>query len=405
MKPSTGRWVSGDDFFDREADLGNLKRLVRDRNHVLLTGQRRMGKTSVVRELGRQLEAEGWLFLFADVEGAACPEDAVARIAQAAHPVHPIGRRLAGRMKGWLDGKTGELSAGGFRISVGNAVNAGSWRHHGERLLRDCAAQDGRALLAIDELPIFLKRMFSRDGDAKRVEEFLSWLRGTLQTLGDGAPVVVVSGSVGLEPLVRRLRIPDRINYFHPYLLRPWDRDTSIGCFERLAESNGLSVENGVPEAVYEALGIGIPHQVQYFFAHLRSFAARRERVTVEDVGDVYRTELLRRQGKSDLAHYETRLEEALEEKTYAIAMDILVEAAVGDVFTPAARRRLEAACDPIVEDARERIVEAMDVLEHDGYLEAGEDGHRFASRLLKDWWAARFRGHYTPLDAREPAR
>ena len=36
----------------------------------LLTGQRRMGKTSIVRELGRRLESEGWVFLFVDVEGA-----------------------------------------------------------------------------------------------------------------------------------------------------------------------------------------------------------------------------------------------------------------------------------------------------------------------------------------------
>ena len=90
MRSSTGRWVGGDDFFDRVADLKILKRLVEGRNHILLTGQRRMGKTSVVRELGRQLEAEGWVFLFTDVEGATCPEDAVASIAEATYSVRPI---------------------------------------------------------------------------------------------------------------------------------------------------------------------------------------------------------------------------------------------------------------------------------------------------------------------------
>ena len=53
MRSSTRRWVGGDDFFDREADLRVLKRLVKGHNHILLTGQRRMGKTSAVRELGR----------------------------------------------------------------------------------------------------------------------------------------------------------------------------------------------------------------------------------------------------------------------------------------------------------------------------------------------------------------
>ena len=59
MNSSTGRWVSGGNFFDRDRELRILEEKVRDRNHVLLTGQRRMGKTSVVQELGRRLEARG----------------------------------------------------------------------------------------------------------------------------------------------------------------------------------------------------------------------------------------------------------------------------------------------------------------------------------------------------------
>ena len=37
--------------------------------------------------------------------------------------------------------------------------------------------------------------MLHDDGDAKRVDEFLSWLRGAIQALGDQAPVFIVSGS------------------------------------------------------------------------------------------------------------------------------------------------------------------------------------------------------------------
>ena len=56
MNSSTGRWVSDDDFFNRERELRILETRVRDGNHILLTGQRRMGKTSITRELGRRLE-------------------------------------------------------------------------------------------------------------------------------------------------------------------------------------------------------------------------------------------------------------------------------------------------------------------------------------------------------------
>ena len=51
MRLATGRWVSGDDFVDRESELRVLDARVRAGNHILLTGQRRMGKTSIARVL------------------------------------------------------------------------------------------------------------------------------------------------------------------------------------------------------------------------------------------------------------------------------------------------------------------------------------------------------------------
>ena len=81
MKSSTGRWVSGEDFFDREEELKLLESRVRDGNHMVLTGQRRMGKTSILRELGDRLEKKGWVFLFADVEGARSEEEVIGKLA------------------------------------------------------------------------------------------------------------------------------------------------------------------------------------------------------------------------------------------------------------------------------------------------------------------------------------
>ena len=83
IKSSTGRWVIGENFYNRDNELRLLESKISDGNHLLLTGQRRMGKTSIARELGRRLESQGWVSLFADVEGATCPEDVITDIAEA----------------------------------------------------------------------------------------------------------------------------------------------------------------------------------------------------------------------------------------------------------------------------------------------------------------------------------
>lgn len=403
MRSATGRWVSGEDFFDRERELAVLKTRVLDRNHVLLTGQRRMGKTSILRELGSRLESEGWIFLFADVEGATCAEDAVAEIARAVHPVRSIASRFAGTMRRVLTENVEEISAPDFRVKIRAGLDAGSWRRHGEQLLRNCATYEKPVLLVIDELPIFLKRMLNRDGDKRRVDEFLSWLRGVLQALEEESLVLIVSGSIGLVPLVRRLGIPDRINHLSALRLEPWSREVSIACFEQLARSHRLPIANGVPGAAYEALGIGIPHHVQSFFARLRDFSTMQggKRVMVEDVAHVYRNALLGPWGQPDLVHYETRLKEALDDESYALAMQILAEAATQGVLTNGARRRLEKLYSAIAADPSVRIADTLEVLIHDGYLESCAEGYRFPSRLLRDWWSARFRGHYVPLERR----
>ena len=402
MRLSTGRWVSGDDFFNRERELRILETRIRDHNHVLLTGQRRMGKTSIAQELGRRLEAEGWVFLFAYVEEATCAEDAIADIVQAAHSVRPIMSRFSTTMKR-LVGNVEEIGAHDFRVKLRAGLNDENWRRHGEDLLRHCASHEQPVLLVIDELPILLKRMLDGDDGPRQVDEFLSWLRGVLQALGDDSLALIVSGSIGLAPLVKRLGIPDRINHLDPFRLGPWDRNTSIECFQRLTESCGLRVEDGVAEAMYDELGVGIPHHVQSFFARLRDHATMQgqEQVTVEDVGEVYRTGLLGPSGQNDLVHYETRLKEALEDESHTIAMEILAEAATQEVFTPSAQRCLERLYAKVVDDAPSRIADTLEILMHDGYLETGDDGHRFPSRLLKDWWSARFRDHHKPLESR----
>lgn len=408
MRSVTGPWVSGEDFFDRENELRILDQRVRDGNHVLLTGQRRMGKTSIARELGRRLEADGWVFLFADVEGATGPEDVISDIAEAVHPIRSISSRFARTMHRWFTDSIEEIGAYDFRLRVRAGLSEKNWQEHGGGLLRYCAAHANPVFLVIDELPIFLKRIHHDEGGRQRVDEFLSWLRGVIQQCDVGTLVLMLSGSIGLNPLVRRLGMPDRLNYLDPFRLGPWSREVTIKCLNRLAANSTLTVDSGVAETVYERLSIGIPHQVQSFFARLTDHALLKgeNRVSVSDVDVVYKNVLLGPAGQNDLIHYETRLKDALgDDQDHTIAMEVLAETSTKAIFTPEAQRQLGHLYLPLVDDAPDRVSEVLEILEHDGYLELCEADYRFPSRLLKDWWAARFGHHHVPIEQRGQVR
>ena len=395
MRSRVGIPVVGGDFHGRESEIKKLSNLVLDRNHILLSGQRRMGKTSIAHELGRRLEEKGWTAVFADVENASSPEDAISELARGTSSVRPIVSRFIKGMKQGFQRNVSELGAGDFRIKIRAELDPGNWRQVGLDLLIACSHHERPVLLVIDELPIFLSRLLRNDGDALKVDEFLSWMRHAFQTIRKDSPVAFLTGSIGLLPLVERLGLPDRINYFVPFHLGPWNRDTSIQCFSRLTAQYGIGTEDDVPGAVHDSLGLGVPHYVQRMFAEIRHISESREGavVTKTDVEEAYSSWLLGPWGHSDLIHYLTRLDAALDKDALSVAMTILAETATQGEFTVNARRALERFQYERFGDSYDRVGQALGVLEHDGYLIRHSDGHRFEFKLLRDWMKSRFEG------------
>lgn len=81
LKKGGSNWVDGDQFFGREIELKVLEEHVHNGTHTLLTAQRRMGKTSLLRELMRRLRETGdFDTIFVDVEAARNQVDMVAEL-------------------------------------------------------------------------------------------------------------------------------------------------------------------------------------------------------------------------------------------------------------------------------------------------------------------------------------
>ena len=99
----------------------------------------------------------------------------------------------------------------------------------------------------------------------QQADLFLSWLREN-SIRHQGKIRIVLSGSIGLEPVLRQGRLSATLNNFEPFELKPWDEDTACGCLEALAASYELEFEPGVPGEMVEMLGCCIPHHVQMFF-------------------------------------------------------------------------------------------------------------------------------------------
>ena len=393
MNKAGGNWVVGEQFFDREAELAALAERVQAGTHTLLTAQRRMGKTSLVRELLRRLEAEGQVeAVFVDLEGSHTAQDAIAEIA--------LQSGETGGWKNWLRPLANrDIDLGGSvkvlgqeaKLQLRAGINAGNWQHKGDQVLRRLAdkRKSAKVLLAIDELPILLNRLLKGNDESitpegkRAADEFLSWLRKNGQE-HQGKVSMILSGSIGLEPILQQAGLSAHANVYAPFDLKPWDEETAAACLAALAETYGIDLPEAVRKAMCRQLRCQIPHHIQRFFDVLHEDLRRADRTAAsqEDVERVYRTDMLGVRGQMDMPHYESRLRTALGDQAYRIALEMLTEAAAasGLLSGPAIAHRRQVD-QPDVVDA------VLRVLEHDGYFERHADGYRFISRLLEDWW------------------
>lgn len=399
--PKAGsNWVEGDRFFDRDAELEQLRRRVADGTHTLITAQRRMGKTSLLREFLRRLREEG-LFeaVFADLESAQTSADVVAELGTASRHIQSLSSRLKA-MGAKATGRIESLEAFELKVQLRANVDGGTWRQQDEALFAAMERSRKPVVLAVDELPIFLTTVLGdsaeqRGEGTRDAADFMNWLRTMAQRYR--RVTLILAGSIGLMPVLRRLGLSAQANVYAPLELKAWDEEMAVACLGELASTAGIDFPAELRQQVCTRLRCCVPHHVQQFFAHLDERLVRNRRGKAErsDIEAVY-DEMLGVRGQIDLAHYEDRLRMALGEDDYLTALQLLTEATVagGTLATTTLSRYRDAGLSGSVDSV-------LYVLEHDGYLMPDPQGYRFVSGLFEDWWRARHGAHFVPIEQR----
>lgn len=409
LRKAGANWVDGDRFFDRIPELDTLAERCREGTHTLLTAQRRMGKTSLIRELLRRFKTSGeFETLFVNLEDSLTAADAIAEIGTESTRIQSVWERIRTRFANQfrdITARIESLESYDIKVKLRAGIDSGNWRQRGDDIFQAVAKSSKPVVLAIDELPILVNRLlkgqdYRATSERKQeADEFMSWLRKMGQE-HHGDICMILSGSVSLEPILRQVGLSAHANIYRPLELKPWDERTAVDCLGELAKTYGLALPPGVGRNVCRRLRCCVPHHVQGFFDHLHENLrpAGRTDVTLEDVDTVY-NEMLGVRGQNDLEHYEGRLKMVLGNEGYLAALELLTEAATNDGWlrdeTVSQYRERESP------DGKVPVEDVPYVLEHDGYLARQDHGYRFVSGLLEDWWRARHGHYFTPISER----
>jgi hypothetical protein len=362
--------------------------------NILLIAQRRTGKTSLMHEVSRQI-SDRFLCLHVDLEHVSSAADMVVELTVAASEHGKLWQKLFGvftNLFNKFNEKIESIDIMDLKIKLRSGVDKGNWQSKGDQVFDILAKFEKPVVIFFDEVPILVNRILKDDNYSPsegihQVDLLMSWLR---KKCSDHKKKVsmVITGSIGLGPVLKQVNLSATINKLKSFELKPWDRETVIGCLEALAINYGINFEDGVCQLMFNNLGCGIPHHVQVYFDSVYEYCQKAENMECSKkiANKVYKESMLSIKGHVELSHYEERIEMVLGKELFPFALDLLTEAAVTGHLSQSA---IEILCNG---HNRKNLGRVLEVLEHDGYLiKHKTKGYVFVSKLLKDWWKGRF--------------
>lgn len=410
LQRAVGNYVTGDKFWDREEDIDLFTELLDEGANILMAAPRRIGKTSLMREVGERI-ADRYYCLHVDLQKAESPADAVAEVSKATHPHKNLWNKTREVFKNILDGVRDNIENLGIddlTVTLRSGLTAGDWQKKGDQLFSTLSEADKPVVIFFDEFPILVNRLlkgneFRITPERRRETDlFMSWMRDN-SIRYKGTVRIVITGSIGIEPALRQAELSATLNTFTPFVLPPWSEGSAKGCLEALGNQYKVKLRPEAINRVIERLGYLIPHHVQLFFDNIYMDCRRKKlhEVTSEHVDEVYDKHMLSIRGHAELSHMEERLKMAFGLEIYPLSLEILTETAVKGHIDSKTAMTICKEFEGVESYSSSILREILEILQHDGYLEQKDDRFFFSSNLLRDWWKRRFASSYTPVSER----
>lgn len=381
MKANPGGQIAVSDIIGRDELVEFLWDTLVQQS-VIMTAERRIGKTSVLAKMEAQ-PRKGWLPLYRDLES-------IHATADFAIAVYDDVRQHLGRLKK-LTNRANKLveSLGG--VEVGGVLKLPpkqpqAWKQLLEHAIADLAQEQGETKLVFlwDEMPFMLESIRQREGElpATEVLDVLRSLRKKHPTFR-----MLLTGSIGLHHVLTKLRetgyANSPVNDMYDVEVTPLAPQDAQELARRLIAGEKLKCNNpgAAVEAVAEASDF-FPFYVHHVVKYLK---ANGLSATPENVEHCVEQQLLAANDPWELAHYRERIDTYYpkDKDLVPLLLDILAVNA-----GPVAVGMLHHAVKQQMPfDDKERLLAAVELLERDHYIRRTSDGCEFRFPLIKRWW------------------
>ncbi len=372
------------DLVGREAEIDLCWTRLSAGSSLLITGERRIGKSSIAQHLAF-VPSPGWVVIYIDVEAIETVEQLTRAIVAGASLLEALPRKIRNGFAALLD-KIGKVTVFGTGIELHQREAQDSYEVLA--LLIERITKSNKLLLILDELPILAKTLAKDSSD-----DALLLLR-TLRALRSKHPNhrQLLCGSIGLHHLLSdSSEINAAVNDLYTIPIRPLQHDDAIELAQRLLAGIGRDVVPNDPllEAIVDATD-GIAFYEHHLVATLQLSGA----VTLDSVAKARSIGVSSQDDPWKTVHYVKRIDEYFGPKA-DIANAILDSVAKAGL--PG------ASVDNVLNDLKMSLNRAVDRqialaivhrLRLDHYIDFDDSVTpnvlRFCFRVVRDSWIAR---------------
>jgi hypothetical protein len=383
MKANPGGYIAPDDVVGRDRLIEQLWRVLA-RQSLVLSAERRIGKTCVIRKM--QLEPKpGMLTVYRDLENVHTSLEFADTVFRDVEKYLGRLQKTATRARQLLAHLKGAELGGVIKVPE---IAAGHWKDLLTHTLEDLVEhQAEKVVLFWDELPHMIHNISKREG-AEVAMEILDTLRAVRQTLPDLR--MVFTGSIGLHNVITALKRAGYANAptndMATHDVPPLALDSDAPELARLLiEGEGLEVVDIPSVATVIAKNVdGVPYYIQHIVDRL---ALSMEKVDGALVESILTQGLTDPTDPWDFMHYRERMDTyyTAQELPFALSLLDILAATTGSLGFAAILNLLKAQ---IATTDDEAVREMLVLLQRDHYIIQDSKGdYRFRFLLVQRWW------------------
>ena len=381
MKANPGGYVPPDQVIGRDALVRRLWRIL-ERQSLILSSERRMGKTCIVRKMVAEAPQDK-LPIYRDLEGVQTPIELVETVLYDVEGYLSSLRQSPECAYQLLTQLGIELASG---IKFPDVV-APHWKALLAKTVEDLVEhQEGTVILFWDEVPLMLDNIKKRNGENEAME-----VLDTLRSLRQMHPSLrmVFTGSIGLHNVITALKragyANDPTNDMHTMDVPPLSSPDAQELACLLLEGEGIPTDDlqATAQAIGKAVD-GIPYFIHHVVDRMVERGGVANAATVEEIVNACLTAPL---DPWHMRHYLERMDTYYTTEEHPFALGLLDVLAASDQPLPFDDLFNLLKSRMATEDS-EMARDMLTLLQRDHYVLQQTDGaYRFRFPLIQRWW------------------